>query len=197
MATVRRSAVGAAPSPASVRRLELDHLGLVDLEHRHAGRPGQPVGARVEAGRQDDGLPDARLRRGLEERVEETRAGGHRVGHVLELPGGLLDVDVGGGEVAGGPSGEEVHADGAHQRLGEPVLDHRVVGLRGDRPGGRHHRGRRSDAGGQVPGVVVCAWHAPALQVGVGILSQYNDRRAHKVPALTHPVAARLDIPGS
>jgi hypothetical protein len=50
--------------------LELDDPWLVDLEHRHFGGPRQPVGPRVETGRQNHCLADAGLGRVEEERVE-------------------------------------------------------------------------------------------------------------------------------
>ena len=59
MLTVRRSAVGSAPMSAIVVGLELDDLRLVDLVDDAARRPRQPIGPRVQAGRQDHRLPDA------------------------------------------------------------------------------------------------------------------------------------------
>ena len=54
-----------------------------------------------------------------EERVDIAGARGQQVGHALHAPRRTGVVDVGGVEFTGGPSGEEVDADGAHQRLGE------------------------------------------------------------------------------
>ena len=99
----------------------------------------------------------------LKERVEEPGPGGHRVGHLLELPGGILVVDVGGVQISGGPSGKEIHADGSHQWLGELVVDQGVVGLGGDGSGRGNHRRGGSYAGREVPGVVIGARHACSL----------------------------------
>ena len=46
-------------------------------------------------------------------------------------------VDLGDVQFAGGPAGQEIHADGADQRLGVLVVDQGVVGLGGDRLGPR------------------------------------------------------------
>ena len=72
-------------------------------------------------------------------------------------------VDVGGVQVSGGPAGEEVDADGAHEWLGELVVDQGVVGLGGDGSGRGNHRRGGSNAGGEVPGVVVGARHCVLL----------------------------------
>ena len=140
--------------------LERDHLGLVDLEDRHVGGPVQPVGAGIKTGGQNHCLADTDFGRLMEERVEETGPGGHRVGHLLEFPAGVVIVDVSGGQVSGGPSGEEIHADGLHEWLGELVVDQGVVGLGGDGSGRGNHRGCCSYAGREVPGVVIGARHA-------------------------------------
>jgi hypothetical protein len=96
--------------------LELDHPWLVDLEHRHIGGPRQPVGPRVETGRQNHRLADAGLGRVEEERVEIASAGGHRVGHVLQPLRGLAVVEFTGVEFTGGPPGEEIDSDRTNLR---------------------------------------------------------------------------------
>lgn len=84
---------------------------------------------------------------------EEAGAHGHHVAHPLH-PELATVVDLGRIQFTIGQEGEEVHAHRAHQRLGEGIVDQRVV-----RPvrqgasdcdtgcGGAH-------TGGQVPGVV-------------------------------------------
>ena len=69
-------------------------------------------------------------------------------------------VDVSADQVSGGPSGEEIHADGSHQRLGELVVDQWAIGLGGDGSGCRDHSRGCPYAGRQVPSVVVGARHA-------------------------------------
>ena len=97
------------------------------------------------------------------ERVEEAGASGHRVRHLLELPGRLILVDVGGVQFSGGQASQEVDADGPHERLGELVIDQGVVCLGGDCPGCGNHRGSCSNTGREVPGVVVGARHCVLL----------------------------------
>jgi hypothetical protein len=65
------------------RGLELDDLGLVNLEHRGSGRPTQPMGRRIEPGGQDHRLTDTRLGALGEELVEVSGADRHHVGHPL------------------------------------------------------------------------------------------------------------------
>ena len=73
-----RDAMGPRVGAVSVQSggLVLQHLGLIDLEHRGACGPVQPVGAGVEACREDDHLPDARAHRGVEVVVEVMGAHG-------------------------------------------------------------------------------------------------------------------------
>ena len=147
------------------RRLELDHLGLVDLVDHHVLRPTQSVGAGVQTGRQDDGLADSGGRRVGEEVVEEASPGGHAVGESAHPDGGgaavtALGVQVRGGQLAGGEPGEEVDSDRAYQGRGERIVDHRLVGAAGDRACGGDHRRGGAHAGGEIPGVVVSTWHA-------------------------------------
>ena len=109
--------------------LELDDLGLVDLEDDRAGRPVQPVGAGVEAGGQDDRLPDARARpasakKSSKNRVRTAMPSANRCMPTGDSP--LVEVVRAKSPVAS--LGEEVDADGAHQRFGERIVDHRVVG---------------------------------------------------------------------
>jgi hypothetical protein len=119
--------------------------------------------------------------------VEEAGARGHPVGepaHVAHGAGGI-GVQIGHLEFAGGEFGEEVDADRFHQWLGERVVDHRVVGPAGKRPGGGHHRRGGSHARRQIPGVVVGSSHdeyLPLVSTGAGagclpslLISLYND----------------------
>ena len=77
--------------------LELDHLRLVHLIYDGAGRPLQPVCARIQAGRQDHHLPDARGRRVGEEVVEELGPDRHVVDHPVHAGVGIvIDVERGG-----------------------------------------------------------------------------------------------------
>ena len=139
--------------------LEGDHLGLVDLEHHGAGRPVQPVGTGVEARGQNHRLPDPGATGVGEEVVEEPGARGHAVGEPPHTHRRITPVEILRTKVAGGQSGEEVHPDGAHEGLGERVVDDGVVGIGGDGARGGDHRCGRPDARGEVPGVVVGAWH--------------------------------------
>ena len=154
--------------PGQRGRLEGDHLGLVDLEHHGAGRPVQPVGAGVEARGQNHRLPDPGAAGVGEEVVEEPGARGHAVGEAPHTHRRFTSVEFLRTEVAGGQAGEEVHPDGAHEGLGERVVDDGVVGLGGDGTCGRHHGCGCPDAGGEVPGVVVSAWHGSPLKEAKG-----------------------------
>ena len=104
-----------------------DHLGLIDLVDDGAGGPVQSVGAGVEAGGQDDGLPDFNgLRRpgriataggGDEEVVEELGPHRHqRRHHGGGLPDVAREVDLPVQQLD-----EEVDTDGPHQRIGVRV----------------------------------------------------------------------------
>jgi hypothetical protein len=112
--------------PGQGSGLELDHPRLVDLVYHRARRPRQPIGLRVEAGRQDDGLADARCRRVGEEAVEVSGAHRHSLSHPLRAERGIdfvkLDLPV-------DHPGEGVDADRVHQRLGEGIVDQRVRAL--------------------------------------------------------------------
>ncbi len=63
--------------------LELQHIRLIDLIHRHPGRPRQSVAARVEAGRQDHRLADPGGCGVLKELIEVAGAGHQLGGHSL------------------------------------------------------------------------------------------------------------------
>ena len=137
---------------------ELDDRGLIDLVDGRAVRPGQSVPAGVQARGEDHRLTDAAVGRLDEEVVEEAGAHGHHVAHPLHSELAAV-VDVGRVQFATGQPGEEVHSHGAHQRLGEGIVDQRVVcpvrQCASDCDAGRS----RAHAGGQVPGVVVSACH--------------------------------------
>jgi hypothetical protein len=150
--------VGAAPQLGQRPALELDDVRLVDLVHGGARRPVQAVGARVEAGGEDDGLRDARVRRPEEEVVEEHRPHGHVVGHPLHADGGFA-AELGRVEFAGCQAGQHVDADGADQGFCEGVVDQGMLGPARHGPRRSHHRRRRSDARGEVPGVAFGTCH--------------------------------------
>ena len=144
--------------------LEFDDLRLVDLVDHRLGGPGQPVGAGIQPRGQDHHLLDAGLRRVQEELVEELGAHGHVVGHPGHGPGGSRAavgdvagvedvVQLGRVQLAAGQPGEQVHADGAHQWLGERVVDQWTLFAGGHGAGRGDHGGGHSDAGRQVPGV--------------------------------------------
>ena len=141
--------------------LEFDDFRLVDFVHRGAVRPGQPVSARVQSGRQDHRLPDPRVGRVDEELVEEFGADRHVVGHPLHAGRRAVAVvlEVGGGQLAGGQPGEQVQAHRPNQRLGIRVVDQWAVGLARHSAGCRDHRGCRADARCQVPSVLIGACH--------------------------------------
>ncbi len=140
------------------RRLVLENLGLIDLEDDGAGRPLQTVGPRIESGRQDHHLSDAGGGGVSEERIEEVRPHCLVGEHVLEHRGGLgvsrLDPLRHGlvHEVLPHPGAGTIDQD-AGIRIGDQRLG--ALGLAS--PGRGHHHRRRSDAGGDVPGVVVAA----------------------------------------
>ena len=100
--------------------LEFDDLWLVDFVHRGAVGPGQPVGPRIQSGRQDHRLLDAGVGRVEKELVEELGADRHVVGHPLNARRCSVAVvlEVGGGQLAAGEFGEQVEADRSNQRLG-------------------------------------------------------------------------------
>ena len=83
-----------APCSASVAALYSSTLGWSISNTVVPAGHSQPVGARVQAGRQDDDLPDTRRGGRGEVRVEEVRAHGLVVAHVLEDRGDL-GIDVG------------------------------------------------------------------------------------------------------
>ena len=143
--------------PRQCARLEVDHRLLVDLEHDGARRPGQPVRARIQAGRQDHGLANASFRRLKEKVVEEPGAHGEQVDHLRRVEAGF--VRLGQRDVAVEDLLEELDPDRTHQRLRERVVDQRLRCPAGHRPGGGHHRRGGSHAGCQIPGVVVRPCH--------------------------------------
>ncbi|AAS04004.1 hypothetical protein MAP_1687 [Mycobacterium avium subsp. paratuberculosis K-10] len=132
--------------------LEGDDLGLVDLEHHGARRPGQPVGPRVEPGGQDDGLANAGSGRGAEEIVEKPRPHRDLLAPLLQRHRHVVGVER---DLAVQHPDEEGMPDRAHQRFGEPVVEQRVRTARGQRPGGRDHGRGRPHAGGQIPAVAL------------------------------------------
>ncbi|CFR40905.1 Uncharacterised protein [Mycobacterium tuberculosis] len=69
------------------RGLEVDHLRLIDFEDDGAGWPAQPVGAGIQAGSQDDGLPNPGSGGIQKEVVEVVSANGHRVGEPPQAVG--------------------------------------------------------------------------------------------------------------
>ena len=145
--------------------LELDHLWLVDLVNHRAVRPGQSVGTRVQTRREYHRLPHpaaGSLQVFNEVIVEILGAHRHSVDHRLKaLRRGVLDR--GQIELTVQQLGEEIQPDRAHQRFGELIVDqtsgiprrHGALG-RGEGRGG-------ADAGGQIPIVVVSAWHGKTL----------------------------------
>src|SRR5262249_18300271 len=128
---------------------EIEDLRPVQLEDRRRGGPVQPVGARIEPGRQDDDLPHAGVGGAQEVLVEILRARG-------------LEVDEGVAEVGGLERGVGVLAvenvrrrttDGTTEDLRVWVDGQRVGLLRLQRPRGRYEQRRRTDACCDVPGV--------------------------------------------
>ena len=194
MGTVRRVAVGSAPIPARVRCLELDHLRLVDLVHHRAGRPGQPVGARVQAGRQDHHLTHARVPVASSSSRRSTwcappsrrpspavRAGdAFSISREVELAVHHLD--------------EEIHPDGAHQWLGERIVDQTAGILGRHRAPGRDHGCGRAHAGRQIPVVVVSACHgsSPISIQGRRDVAHFAERGRHLVLGKLKPVARHI-----
>jgi hypothetical protein len=89
-----------------------------------------------------------------EEVVEKPCAQGEYVGHKVQ------DGIVGDGiQLPAGQPGKEVHPNRADQRLGEGIVDQRLIAPGGGRPVRRDHRGGGAHTGGQVPAVVVCSCH--------------------------------------
>ena len=88
--------LAAHPRSASVLRLELDHLGLVDLVHGRAVRPRQPVGPGIQSGGQDHRLTDTRGGGVGEQPVEMACADRHSLGRPLQVEPGVdvLQVDL-------------------------------------------------------------------------------------------------------
>ena len=112
-------------------------------------RPGQPVGAGVEAGGQNHRLANAVAGGVEEEIVEEAGAHRDRVGlraQVPSPPSGVSAED----DVAVDQAAEEIKPHRAHQRRREWVVDDRIGPGAGQRAGRGDHRGRGADAGGQV-----------------------------------------------
>ena len=132
------------------RSARLKELEVVEVEDRQRW---------IEARGQNHRLPDPGATGVGEEVVEEPGARGHAVGEPPHTHRRITPVEILRTKVAGGQSGEEVHPDGAHEGLGERVVDDGVVGIGGDGARGGDHRCGRPDARGEVPGVVVGAWH--------------------------------------
>ena len=151
-ATALRSAVGAAPRSASVRRLEFDHLRLVDLVDHRSRRPRQPVGACVEPGGQDDGLAHTRRGGVGEEVVEEPGPNRHPLGEPLRGEGRIV---VGELDFAVHHLDEGVDADRVDQWLGEGIVDQGVGAFGRHRASGGHRGGGGAHAGRQIPAVAV------------------------------------------
>ena len=107
-----------------------------------------------------------------EERVDVAGARGQHVGHALHAPRGTGDVDVNRVEFTAGPAGEEVDADGAHQWLGKPVFDQRVIGPGGPGSSRGHHGRRGPHTGRQVPAIVLGARHGRPFS---GLLVSQNN----------------------
>ncbi len=70
-----------------------------------------------------------------------------------------LGVDRGDVHFAVDHLGEEVDAHRTHQWRGERIVDQATRILGRDGAAGRDHRRGRTHAGGQVPTVIVGAWH--------------------------------------
>ena len=142
--------------------LVVEHLGLVDLVHVGAGRPVQPVGARVQTRGQDHDLADAG-RGGLgEERVEEVCPHRLVVEHVGEHRGGFgidLGQPVGDGRRRGSSPTSRCRRPPPECRA-YGIADQGVgtIGLTGARGG--HQYGGRTHARRDVPGVVISAQSA-------------------------------------
>ena len=157
--------------------LELDDLGLIDLVDHAAGRPGQPVGARVEAGGQNHRLADT-VAGGVEkEIVEEPGAHGDRIGLELQVP--LAVVVAPPGRTS--PSTRRMKKSRPTARTSGAANGSLMIAsvLRaGQRARGGDHRGRGADAGGQVPGVLIGACHGAPVEPSqrpVSILSKCNE----------------------
>ena len=124
-----------------------DHRGLVQLEDDGAGGPIQPVGAGIQPGGQDDGLPDPGPGRLDEEVVEEPGPDSHHVDHQPDAGGGRLV----GRRGAVDEAGEEIDTHLVHQRCGVRIGDQWLGLGRGQRPGGGDHGRGGAHAGGQIP----------------------------------------------
>lgn len=131
--------------------LVLQHFGLVDLVDRHAVRPLQAVGPRVQTGGQDDHLPDPGLDRVGEVLVEEVRAHGLVVDADAMRAATVL-VAVEPGQLRIGEPGP-CRTGRRDQYAGELVADQRVApgGLRSPRRGDAQRGG--SDQFGDGPAV--------------------------------------------
>lgn len=113
-------------------------------------RPGQPVGASIQAGGQNHRLTDAAAGRAQKEVVEEAGAHRDRIHQQLHVAVGTF------GALAVNQAGEEVEADGAHQCCRERVADDRIVVLGGRRTAGGDHRCGGTDARCKIPTIPVC-----------------------------------------
>ena len=139
-------------------RFELDHLRLIDLVHRGAVGPGQPVGAGVQARRQDHHLPYARLYGGEQILVKVLGANAHPVDDCLR-PVRRRVREQREVEFAVDHLHEEIQPDGADQWVGERVVD-QALGILGRHRATRRDHGRGgAHAGGQIPAVVISARH--------------------------------------
>jgi hypothetical protein len=137
-------------------RLELDHLGLVDLVDDGARGPLQPVGPRVQTRSDDHDLSDATGHRIEKEVVEEQRP------HAEEVrePGRPHLVVL---QPTAREPGEEVDAGGMDEQFGIRIVDQWILLPGRDRPRRGHHRGGGSHAAGQIPTVVFGTCHVPRL----------------------------------
>ena len=100
--------------------LEVDHLGLVDLEYGRSVGPRQSIGPSVQARRQNHGLTDAVGRGVGEQPVEMPCAHRPALGRPLKAEPW---VDVVEGDLSVERTNEEVESDGTHQGLGERIVD--------------------------------------------------------------------------
>ena len=134
--------------------LPLDDRRLIDLEDCGARRPGQAVGAGVQTGGQDDHLAHTCRARIGEVVVDQPGSHRHHPGHARHAEAAAV-VHLIGVELAAGQTSEEVNSHRAHQRLGEGVVDQRIGCSAGQRASHRHAGSGGTDAGCQIPSVVI------------------------------------------
>ena len=155
----RRAPIGGRGDRQAPQRLgfELDDSRLIDLVDGGARRPPQPIGPGVQPRRQDHRLPNTGPASIGEEVVEESGADREKVGQQRES---VVVTEITDGALAAGDLGEEVDSHGADQWLGERVVDQ--PGPVGQSPGRRYQCRGSPDAGGRIPGVVICSRHGQA-----------------------------------